>query len=80
VTGLRDRVLSVAAAVLDVRPHDLTEDATADTIASWDSLRHVLLVVALEEEFGIHFSAEQMDGLQTIGGCVRAVQAATARA
>jgi acyl carrier protein len=78
MTELRDRVLSVAAVVLNVRADDLSDASTADSISSWDSLRHVLLVVALEEEFGIQFSGEQMEALQTIGGCVRAVRAATA--
>jgi acyl carrier protein len=43
----------VMAAMLNVDAAAIGPDASMDTIASWDSLRHMNLVLALEEEFKV---------------------------
>lgn len=47
------RLRAVMAAVLKVPAGEIGEGSSMDTIASWDSLQHMNLVLALEEEFGI---------------------------
>jgi acyl carrier protein len=47
------------AAVFGIAESDITEDASPDTIEAWDSLRHMSLVLALEEEFGVEFTDDQ---------------------
>jgi acyl carrier protein len=47
------RLRAVMAAVLKVPAGEIGEASSMDTIASWDSLQHMNLVLALEEEFGI---------------------------
>jgi acyl carrier protein len=34
-----------------------------DTVPSWDSLRHLTLVLALESEFGVHIPDEDAGGI-----------------
>lgn len=46
------------AAVLGVPAEALGDDASPDTIADWDSMSHLNLVMALESEFGVSLSAE----------------------
>ncbi|MBJ7330692.1 MAG: acyl carrier protein [Solirubrobacteraceae bacterium] len=43
----------VLASVLEVDVQVITDDASPDTIESWDSLAHLNLILALEEEFGV---------------------------
>jgi acyl carrier protein len=38
----------------------ISGDSSPDTIEEWDSLKHMNLVLALEEEFGIQFTDEQI--------------------
>ncbi|WP_340646694.1 phosphopantetheine-binding protein [Phenylobacterium sp.] len=47
------------AAVLGVDPDAITEESSSDTLESWDSLRHMNLVLALEEEFGVSIPDEE---------------------
>jgi acyl carrier protein len=49
----QDKLRNVIATVLNVDPNLIGPDASSDTIESWDSLRHMNLVLALEEEFGV---------------------------
>ena len=48
-----DRVSAVFAQVLGLSPHDDPRAARPAVTTSWDSLNHVVLVAALESEFGI---------------------------
>ena len=43
----------VVAAVLNVDAAAIDSEASMDTIESWDSLRHMNLVLALEDEFKV---------------------------
>jgi acyl carrier protein len=61
-----DRLSQTVAEVLGVTPDELLEESSQDTIASWDSLGHLNLVIALEEEFGIRLSAEDMLAMRSV--------------
>jgi acyl carrier protein len=47
------------ADVFGVDPKSIDENASVDTIAKWNSYNHMNLVLALEEQFNVTFSAEQ---------------------
>jgi acyl carrier protein len=49
----------VLADVLDLEASVIIETASIDTIEQWDSLKHLNLVLALEERFGITLTDEQ---------------------
>lgn len=60
---LADRIRQVMAAVFEMNPAEIGDDATPGQIARWDSLRHMNLVLALEEEFGVRFPEDQLEQL-----------------
>ena len=49
----------VMGSVLSVDPATIGPDSSNDTIKSWDSLKHMNLVLALEEEFGVSIPDEE---------------------
>lgn len=49
----QDKLKNVVATVLNVEISRIDANASSDTIESWDSLRHMNLVLALEDEFGV---------------------------
>ena len=49
----------VMADVFGLNPDDIRPDASIDTIEAWDSLKHLNLVLALEERFEISFTEEE---------------------
>ena len=55
-----DRLLKTMAAVLGVGVDALPETASPASIANWDSVNHLNLVMAVESEFGISISAEDV--------------------
>ena len=52
---VEDRIKNVMSAVFEIPVNQIKDNSSADTIESWDSLKHMNLVVALEEEFEIEF-------------------------
>jgi acyl carrier protein len=50
----------VLADVFGVDVATVGEESSVDSIAAWDSLNHLNLVLALEERFGVSFSEEQI--------------------
>lgn len=69
-----EAVLGVMSVNLGVSVDDLSEDSDTDSVPGWDSLRHMSLVLALEEEFGVTFSdGDVVTKLLTVRGIVDAV-------
>jgi acyl carrier protein len=60
------RVLTIAADVFQVDESTLRPSSSPDTIESWDSLHHLSFVVALEQEFGVQISPEEIEELLSI--------------
>lgn len=55
----QEKLKNVVATVLNVDVSRIDADASSDTIESWDSLRHMNLVLALEDEFGVSLPDEE---------------------
>jgi len=49
----------VLSTVLKVDISYINDDTSPDTVESWDSLKHLMLVLALEEKFNFSFTEEQ---------------------
>jgi acyl carrier protein len=68
--------------LLDVLELDtISESDTIDTVEKWDSVRHLKLVMAVEEHFGVAFEANEifeLSSLDAIVGAVSRHSAATA--
>ena len=61
--SLDGRLRRVFADVFDLEPDAVKEDDSPHTIAAWDSVGHLNLVLALEGEFMIQFEAEEIPEL-----------------
>jgi acyl carrier protein len=48
----------IVSRVFGVPLDQVTDDSSPDTIAGWDSLKHISLMLALEAEFGISLTPD----------------------
>ena len=60
---MEDRIKNVMAAVFDISPNEITDDSSPHDIKGWDSVKHMNLVLALEEEFNIRFEEAEIPSL-----------------
>lgn len=57
------KILEVMSSVFEVELTSLNEDSSIDNIENWDSIRHLNLILALEEEFSITIPDEEVGDL-----------------
>lgn len=57
------RIQHIFGEVLGVAPEAVGPDSSPETIASWDSLHHMSLLLALEQEFGVVFADRDLPEL-----------------
>jgi acyl carrier protein len=48
-----DTLKDVMATVLEIAADSINDDTSMDTVEAWDSIKHMNLVLAIEEEFGV---------------------------
>lgn len=57
------QIRQIMANVLGLPLDQINESSSPDTIESWDSIKHLNLVVALEEEFQIEIPSDEVGNL-----------------
>lgn len=62
-----DRFRATVGAILGLRPDEITDGLKPDAVDTWDSLNHINLMSALEQEFGIVFNAARLGEVDSIG-------------
>lgn len=53
--------------VFDDESITVNEETTADDIEDWDSLEHINLIAAVEQEFGMKFNMGQVVSMKNVG-------------
>lgn len=69
-----ERLTKVFHDVFDDETIVLHPEMTADEVDGWDSLNHIRLVVSVEKEFGVKFSAAAIGGLKNVGDFITLIQ------
>jgi len=60
---MEKRIKNIMSAVFEILYTEISEESSMDTIESWDSLKHMNLVIALEDEFQITIPDEEVGNL-----------------
>jgi len=61
--NLEPRIKEVMSSVFDIDVDAINEDSSQDSIEQWDSMKHLDLIVAIEEEFGITIPLEEVGNM-----------------
>ncbi len=64
---MNPKLAELMADILDVKPAEITPGTVRDGHPTWDSFNHLRLMTAIEEEFGIQFSMDEIEGIETAG-------------
>jgi acyl carrier protein len=58
-----ERIKNVMSVVFEVPVESISNDASTDNIDKWDSIGHLNLILALEEEFNVSIPDEEVGNL-----------------
>ncbi len=59
----KQRIYQIMSNVFEIPVSEISEDSSLDNVESWDSIRHLNLILALEEEFEITIPDEEVGNL-----------------
>ena len=57
---IENRIKDVMSAVFEIPADEINDESSIDSVESWDSLKHLNLVLAFEEEFEIEFNNNEI--------------------
>ena len=57
---MKERIKNIMSIVFEEDLQNLKDDSSPDSLEKWDSLNHMNLVTALEEEFKVKFNDEEI--------------------
>lgn len=67
------RLVDVFRATFGDESIEIGPETTADDIPAWDSVMHINLIFAVEEEFGITLSMQDLETLDNVGALQAAI-------
>ena len=69
-TEIYEKLTKVFRDVFDDEEIELTDSTTAADIEDWDSLTHIMLLSAIEDDFDIRLRMKEVQGLKDVGAMV----------
>ncbi len=72
----KDEILTKVQSIFDdiFDEPQITQQTKQDDIQDWDSLSQISLVCALEEDFGVKFSLEELQQLNSVENIIKILQ------
>ena len=75
---MQERVYKVVSQVLNVPLEQINDDFSPDHSKEWDSLKHMNLILAIEEEFQIQFGEGQIVEMLSVGLIIESLKEVSA--
>jgi len=71
---IKEKVFEIVAECLEKNVSDLTMNTDMDDVEEWDSMRNVMILSRLEEEFDIMIPEDDIFDLVTVGAIVEEIE------
>lgn len=72
--NMQTKLQNIFQEVFDDEQFQLRDETSPESLAAWDSLGHIRLIAALEDEFQLTFTLEEIEAMSSVGK-IRAVLA-----
>ncbi len=71
---MEEKVKQIMSDIFDLHAGAINESTSTDNIASWDSLHHINLVLALEEDFGVSLDVDEIEAMVSFGDILKVLK------
>ena len=72
---MHQKLVLIFQDVFDDPQLQITDETSRDNFDKWDSLEQVKLVIAIEEEFGVKFTTDEVTSIRSVGEFKKTVAA-----
>ena len=76
---MEDKIKNIMSAVFGVPADSINNESSPTTIESWDSLKHMDLIIALEKEFDITIPDDEVVNMLSFGVILHIVNEAISK-
>ncbi|GMU96643.1 acyl carrier protein [Ignavibacterium album] len=64
---ISDKLKEIILRELNLTDYPLSKNTVASDVPGWDSLKMLSIIMTIEDEFNIHFMAEEIVNLSNVG-------------
>lgn len=64
----------IAGQTFNIPADSITPQLSSDDVENWDSLGHLNLILALEQEFKVRFAPEQIQQMMSLESIIKILQ------
>ena len=68
---MSDYISQIVAGVLKITPEDVTDDTAMTNTEAWDSLKHMEIIIALEKNFELELTFDEIVQMLSVGAIRR---------
>jgi acyl carrier protein len=70
---ISERLKKIILDALQLDDFDMQDETTASMVPRWDSLSHIRVIIAIEENYGIRFKTLEVIRLKNVGQLQRLI-------
>jgi acyl carrier protein len=67
-------IRDIFADTLEISPDKVTPELSTDSVETWDSFRHLQLILSIEDEYGVQFDPQKISELTTVAKVQEALE------
>jgi len=71
---MKDKVFQIVSRIMGVPMEQISEHSSPDGVQEWDSLKHMSLLLSLEEEFDVRFEDDELIEMMSVGKILEVLQ------
>ncbi len=71
---MKDKVFQIVSRIMGVPIEQISEYSAPDVVQEWDSLKHMSLLLSLEEEFDVRFADDELIEMMGVGQILAVLQ------
>jgi len=72
---MSSKVFEIVARIMGLPVDAVSLESSPETLENWDSLRHMKLILAIEESLGVQFSDEDIVSIKNVQDLLARVEA-----
>jgi acyl carrier protein len=74
---ISDKLKSLILKELNLTEFEITDNTSAKDVPGWDSLKNLLIILSIEEEFGFKFTTEEIITIKNVGDIQKLIDSKT---
>lgn len=74
---MNNKLREIVSELFEVDPSEVKDELTPEDVELWDSLNHLRLVSAVEEEFHVKLSMKEIESIRSLAALRRLIEQRT---